>query len=248
MVWGRLANGLFWHRIFSQYHTCYLGLQSPICWAVSFMDLGGSSSVISFDTFSITYDFQVLPTLISHVFLPEANLRHVFIFNVENSSQGFSRTSCRWTELCTFLILKIHFTSAWFLHFICAPYYFYGKVTTLTNGLLLYSYAHPWHMLELQVRETKDPSAALGDYDTSQLQNDVLLLLWQVHLKPVSSSTAADGDDIEQITKVVQGGNYFLNIQELFLLYHYLGVRFIKGNRTLLFSSQPFPSDTETQD
>lgn len=98
------------------------------------------------------------------------------------------------------------------------------------------------------VRETKDPSAALGDYDTSHLQNDVLPLLWQVHLKPVSSSADDDGDDIEQITKVVQGGNYFLNTQELFLLYHHLGVRFIKGNRTILFSSQPFPSDTETQD
>lgn len=240
MTWGRLANGLFWPRFFSQYNRCYLGLQSQICWAVSFKDLGGSSSVISFDPCSTTYDFQMLPTLISHL-LPEAILQHVY--SVENSSQGFSRTSCDWTELCTFLILKIHFTSAWFFHFISVLFYFYGKLNTLTNGLLLYSHVHPWHTLEIQVRETEQPSAALRHYDTSHLQNDVLPLLWQVHLKPISSGTDDDGDDIEQTTKALQGGNYFLSAQELFLLYRYVGLRFIKGNGTILFSSQPFPSD-----
>lgn len=95
---------------------------------------------------------------------------------------------------------------------------------------------------------TKSP-VLLWDFSTSHLQNDVLGLLGRVHLKPISSSTAGgDVDDIEQITKALWGGHYFLNTQELFLLYHYLGLRFIKGNRTILFYSQPFPLDTETWD
>lgn len=73
-----LANGLFYSTIFPlvQYYpsTRYLRLQSGISGAVSFEDFGGSTSVISFDTFSTTYDFQMLPAHISHLLLPEANL------------------------------------------------------------------------------------------------------------------------------------------------------------------------------
>lgn len=95
---------------------------------------------------------------------------------------------------------------------------------------------------------TKSP-VLLWDFSTFHLQNDVLCLLWRVHLKPISSSTD-DGDvsDIEQITKALWGGHYFLNTQELFLLYHYLGLRFIKNNSTILFCSHPFPLDIETWD
>lgn len=58
-------------------------------------------------------------------------------------------------------------------------------------------------MLELQARETKELSAALWGYNTSHLKYNVPPLLWQVHLKPISSSTDDDGDDIEQITKAL---------------------------------------------
>lgn len=58
-------------------------------------------------------------------------------------------------------------------------------------------------MTGLQVRETKEPFAALWDDDTSHLQNYVLPLLWQVHLKPVSSSTDDDDSDTEHITKAL---------------------------------------------
>lgn len=95
---------------------------------------------------------------------------------------------------------------------------------------------------------TKSP-VLLWDFSTFHLQNDVLCLLWRVHLKPISSSTDDDDvSDIEQITKALWGGHYFLNTQELFLLYHYLGLRFIKNNSTILFCSHPFPLDTETWD
>lgn len=140
--------------------------------------------------------------------------------------------------------LKIHFTSAWFLHVISILYHFLGKINTLTTGLLLYSYANPWHMLELP--------RALFCSGTSALSTCRMMfccLHWWVHLKPISSSTD-DGDvnDREQITKALWGGHYFLNTQELFLLYHYLGLRFIKGNRTILFCSHPLPLDTKTWD
>ena len=78
------------------------------------------------------------------------------------------------------------------------------------------------------------------------LQKYVLPLLWLVHLKPIFSSTADDGDDTEQTPKALQGGNYFLSTPELFLLYGDLRLRFIKGNRTTLFSSQSFPLDANT--
>lgn len=53
-----------------------------------------------------------------------------------------------------------------------------------------------------RARGQRDKSA-LQDYDTSHLQNYVLPLLWQVHLKPISPSTDDDGDDMEQITKAL---------------------------------------------
>lgn len=89
--------------------------------------------------------FQLLFLILSYL---KSTYMSLF-FYVENSSQGFSRTSCRWTEL-QISFLKIHFTSAWFLHVIAVLYYFFGKINTLTSGLLLYSYVCPWHMLELQ--------------------------------------------------------------------------------------------------
>lgn len=120
--------------------------------------------------------FQLL-LLVSHL-KPTYNMS--LFFNTENYSQGFSRSSSGWTELCTFLIPKIHLASEWFLHFISAQYSSYGKLITLTSGSRIHSYAHPWHTLELQARETKELSAALRGYDTSHLKYCVLLLLWQV--------------------------------------------------------------------
>lgn len=49
----------------------------------------------------------------------------------------------------------------------------------------------------------KGALAALRGYNTSHLKYNVPPLLWQVHLKPISSSTDDDGDDIEQITKAL---------------------------------------------
>lgn len=57
-------------------------------------------------------------------------------------------------------------------------------------------------MLELQVRD-KRVLCSSADFGTSHLQYDVLPLLWQVHLKPVSSSIDYDGGDTEQITKAL---------------------------------------------
>lgn len=138
-------------------NTCHHRLQPWICWAVSFKVsyYTGSTNAISFDTFLTTYGFQMLPTHISHLLLPEANLQHMSLFfNIENSSQGSSRTSWGWIKLCIFLLQKIHFTSSRILHFISAPHYLHRKLITLTNGLLFYSQASPWRMLELEARET----------------------------------------------------------------------------------------------
>lgn len=86
--------------------------------------------------------------------------------------------------------------------YICSTfhYYLHGKRITLTNGLLFYSQASPWHMLKLEAREREKCSKGLGYLS---LQHYNLNLLLQVHLKPISSSTDDDGNDTEQITKAL---------------------------------------------
>lgn len=142
-----VGKWVFLAQNFSQHCPCNLGLHSQICWSVS-KTLVGVLVWSPFIYFLLPVTFRCFQLL----FLILSYLKPTYMslfFYVENSSQGFSRTSCRWTELHIFF-LKIHFTSAWFLHVVSVLYYFFGKINTLTSGLLLYSYACPWHMLELQ--------------------------------------------------------------------------------------------------
>lgn len=133
----------FLEQSFSQY--CNLGLHSQICWAVS-------KTLVGVLVWSLFMYFLLPVTFRCFLFLILSYLKPTYMslfFNAENSSQGFSRTICWWTELHIFF-LKIHFTSTWFLHVISVLYHFFGKINTLTSGLLLYSYTCSWHMLELQ--------------------------------------------------------------------------------------------------
>lgn len=148
---AEVGKWVFWNKSFSQNHN--LGLHSQISWAVS-KTLVGVLVWSLFMHFLLSITFRCFQLLFLIFFYLEPTYMSLS-FNAENSSQGFSRTSCGWTELHIFS-LKLHFTSAWFLHVISALYQFFGKINTLTSGLLLYSYACPWHMLELQ------PCAALG--------------------------------------------------------------------------------------
>lgn len=140
-----IGKWVFLEQSFSQH--CNLGLHSQICWAVS-KTLAGVLvwSLFIYFLLPITFRwFQLLFLIFSYLKPTYMSL----FFNAENSSQGFLRTSCGWTELHIFF-LKIHFKSAWFLHVVSVLYHFFDKINTLISGLLLYSYACPWHVLELQ--------------------------------------------------------------------------------------------------
>lgn len=151
---AQVGKWVFLAQNFSQHCTCNLGLHSQICWSVSKTLVGVLVwSPFIYFLLPITFRcFQLLFLILSYLKPTYMSL----FFYVENSSQGFSRTSCRWTELHIFF-LKIHFTSAWFLHVVAVLYYFFGKLI-LWPVACYYIHTHVHGICW----SYKEPCAALG--------------------------------------------------------------------------------------
>lgn len=178
------------------------------------------------------------------IFLPEANLQYVFIFMQRILLKALPGLHVGELNYALFWYWK----SISHQHDSCILYLLHitsvGNIT-FTNGLLPYSRAHSW--LELQVRETKvlcssarfwyfafatwcPASSLAGASETCFFKHR---LRWWWHRADYKGPLGR---------KLLPEQSGVLPAVSLTRL------RFIKGNRTILFSSQPFPSDTETSD
>lgn len=144
---AEIGKLVFLAQSFSQYRN--LGLHSQIGWAVSKTLLGALVWSL-FYIFSISYNnFSDVSNSCFSSSLTWSQLTCLY-FLMQRILPKASWGPVVSEQNYTFFFLKIHFPSAWFLHVICVLYHFFGKMNTLTSGLLLYSYACPWHILELQ--------------------------------------------------------------------------------------------------